>query len=127
MDINKLMKDSRKIKEIMKRQKKYEGNPNYYLKLYRLCNGYTQKQMAKVLGIFYQTYKRKENRTHGQYFTEPEIRIIHELLGIPYNLFFQYISEQESKEKFGIDSRKGRPKANEGIDINYENSESRIW
>ena len=126
MDINKLMKDSRKIKEIMKRQKKYEGNPNYYLKLYRLCNGYTQKQMAKVLGIFYQTYKRKENRTHGQHFTEPEIRIIHELLGIPYNLFFQYISEQESKEKFGIDSRKGRPKANEGIDINYENSESGI-
>ena len=96
------LKKEGRLKTIFNQEKKFTNNVNYNLKLYRLCYHYSQKDMARILGITPISYRRKENRTHGQQFTESEIRIIHKLLNIPYSEFFQFISKEKAEEMYDL-------------------------
>ena len=103
-----LITDEKKIKKILNQQKKFENSTNYNLKFYRLVYGYSQESLAKILGISIHSYRHKENRTHGQEFTESEIRILHELLRIPYNAFFEYMNEKKANDLYDLTPLKRR-------------------
>ena len=53
------------------------------IKEYRIIKGYTQKELAEVLGIKQNTYSDKERRKTN--FTIDEIKIIKELFSVTYD------------------------------------------
>lgn len=67
---------------------------------------YSQQEMADILGMSLHSYRHKENRTHGQEFSESEIRILHEVLGIPYNKFFEYADYERMKDEYDLKKRR---------------------
>lgn len=99
---NRFEHNQERIRAALKQQKKFNNNINANLKLYRLAMHYSQESLARILNITTHSYRHKENRSHGQEFTESEIRILHEVLNIPYSKFFEYIDNERIKEDYDI-------------------------